>query len=193
MAIDRLLEKINEERWKDVVDDILQLQFRIEDELKSKLFMYCPSEKAYYYFNSLKIFGETVIEKFPSIITDIEEAGKCYAVGRNTAAVFHLCRVVEVGLRALGKSLNIPELNPTWETILKKCDVELSKPIKDRAVLWKTDDIFFSEATANLRAVKSAWRNPTMHVGSKYTDEEAENIFSAIKGFMKHLAVKLSE
>jgi hypothetical protein len=35
--------------------------------------------------------------------------------------------------------------------------------------------------------------NPTMHVESKYTDEEAEHIFIAVRGFMKKLASRMDE
>lgn len=32
-----------------------------------------------------------------------------------------------------------------------------------------------------------------MHVEKKYTDDEAEHIFSAVKGFMKGLASRMDE
>ena len=126
------------------------------------------SDKLDYFEQPRKEFGEDTIAKFQPVGSDVEEAGKCYAAGRDTACVFHLMRVMEVGLRALGSSLNDPRLdpkrNPSWDSILKKCDEELGKALKDRAVEWRDDDAFYSTATANLRAVKDAWRNPTMHV-----------------------------
>jgi hypothetical protein len=169
------------------------LQERIGDESKLRLFMHITHAKSEYFTNPRSQFGETILERFPSIVFDVEEAGKCFATGRNTASVFHLGRVMEVGLRAIGSSLNILDPHPTWDHILKKCDAELAKPIRERLELWKTDDAFFSEATANLRAVKNAWRNPTMHIGSQYSDEVAEDISHAVRGFMRHLATKLSE
>ena len=114
-------------------------------------------------------------------------------LGRD-ACVFYLMRVLEVGLRALGSSLNNPTLdpkhNPSWEAILKKCDDELAKPMKS-CPQWKTDDLFYSKATANLRAIKNAWRNPTMHVEISYEADEAEDVFNAVRGFMRHLSTKL--
>lgn len=77
-----------------------------------------------------------------------------------TAAVFHLMRVMEVGLRALAAALNDPSMdprtNPTWERILGRCDAELQKPRNQRSPAWAADDVFFSDAVANLRAVKDA-------------------------------------
>ena len=37
---------------------------------------------------------------FPSAGMDIVEAGRCLALGRNNAAIYHLMQVAEVGLRA---------------------------------------------------------------------------------------------
>ncbi len=106
-------------------------------------------------------------------------------------------RVMEIGLRAIGRSLNDPSLdpekNPTWDAILKKCDAELQKPKAQRGPKWRDDEPFFSEATVFLRAVKNAWRNPTMHIERKYTEEEAREIWNAVAAFMRLLATKLSE
>jgi hypothetical protein len=148
-------------------------------------------------FFDKELFGGDVQGRFPSASDDVEEAGKCIGLGRNTASVFHLMRVMEVGLRSLGKSLNNPELdpkrNPSWETILRPCDEELKKPLSKRSSEWQTDEQFFSTATANLRAVKDAWRNPTMHVERRYNDEEARDAWNAVRAFMRHLATKVSE
>jgi hypothetical protein len=104
-------------------------------------------------------------------------------------------RVVEVGLRALGHSLNDPSLdpkrNPTWEAILKKCDTELQKPRQQQSPEWAADSTFFANAAANLRAVKEAWRNPTLHVEISYDEERAVEVYSAVRAFMRHLATKL--
>lgn len=134
-------------------------------------------------------------DKFKEAHRDAEEAGKCLAFGRNTAGVFHLMRVMEVGLRELGGSLNDasldPKTNPTWEKILGRCDKELAKPYKERSPEWAADGSFFSSATADLRAVKDAWRNPTLHVERFYDGEEARDVWNAARAFMRHLALKL--
>jgi hypothetical protein len=172
-----------------------QLRERVEDELEATLIFKIPKGKASYFRSKEPLFGATVFVHFHPANDDIEQAGKCYALGRNTAVVFHLMRVMEVGLRALGKSLNDPSLNPSlnpsWEMILRKCDRELALDVGKRCLEWRSDDLFFSSATANLRAVKNAWRNPTMHVERNYDDEEALDVMNAVKGFMKHLATKL--
>lgn len=140
---------------------------------------------------------EQVARSFRSASPDIIEAGKCLGLGRYTAAVFHVMRVAEVGLRALGASLNIaslePKANPTWDRILKKCDTELRKDRKDRNPEWLAKEEFFASATANLHAVKNAWRNPTLHVEKHYDEEDARAIYSAVRTFMRHLSLQLAE
>ena len=51
----------------------------------------------------------------------------------------------------------------------------------------------FEALYVSLDAVKNPWRNATMHVENKYTDEEAEHIFFAVKGFMKRLTSRMDE
>ena len=173
-----------------------ELHGRLRDEMASTMFLSLSMEEANFYSNPRKGWEE-VVTGFSSIIVDIEDAGKCFGVNRYTACVFHLMRVVELGLRVLGKSLNDPnldpKLNPSWDRILSRCDKELQKPHMDRSSEWRRDDAFFSTATANLRAVKDAWRNPGLHIEKQYTGEEAEEIWIAVRGFMRHLATKLSE
>ncbi len=52
---------------------------------------------------------------------------------------------------------------------------------------------FCAEAAVLLRAVKIAWRNPTMHVENVYDEEKALDVLNSVKGFMRHLATRLSE
>ena len=104
---------------------------------------------------------------------------------------------MEIGLRVLGDSLRDPRLNPknnpTWERILQRCDEESSKPLGQRSAEWQADEPFFSGAAARLRAVKDAWRNPTMHVETNYTEEASLDVLNHAQAFMRHLATKLHE
>ena len=53
--------------------------------------------------NPAEFYGPGVVESFSSAVGDMEEAVKCYSRGCSTASVFHLMRVMETGVRALGK------------------------------------------------------------------------------------------
>jgi hypothetical protein len=50
-----------------------------------------------------------------------------------------------------------------------------------------------SKMFALLNATKDAWRNPTMHIEKKYTEEEAETIFFAVRSLMKRLVSRMDE
>lgn len=197
MQTKRLLEGFERKVSFDDISVLAhELNTRIMDELKG-LACFAFKEGRVQYYDDPQPFGEEVADCFLSASFDIEESAKCLAVSRNTACVFHLMRVMEVGLRNIGTSLNDPTLiaqaNPTWERILKRCDSELQKNYNDRTPEWCQDNKFFSDATANLRAVKAAWRNPTMHIESVYDGEKALEIYNAVRAFMRHLATKLSE
>ena len=173
-----------------------EVQQRLIDELNARLMIAVPQQRAVYY-QSIDLFGEDVSRAFPSATMDVMEAGKCLALNRNTACVFHLMRVIESGLRTLDKSVNEPNLDPkrnaTWETILRRCDDKLIRALASQTPESRQDEQFFSTVTADLRAVKDAWRNPTLHVNRDYTDEMALDAWNAVKAFMRHLATKLTE
>jgi hypothetical protein len=175
----------------------IELNKRIEIELKAHAFLCIPKEQSEFYKDPLKGW-QTTIAAFPKSTHDIEEASKCLALRRNTACVFHLMRVMGAGVTALGKSLNEPTLNAsrnlTWDNVLRRCARELEKPFKEMSPVWQSDKEFYATATTKLFAVKDAWRNPNAHeVGEKYIDEEAEDIYRTVRSFMRHLATKLRE
>ena len=176
--------------------DIQELKRSIDTDLSIAVFM-TVDESTIDYYKKRNLFGKRVAKHFPSSAHDIEEAGKCIALDRWTAVVFHLMRVMEVGLRVVAKSLNDPNLdparNPSWDAMLKKCDGELQKPAAQRCPEWNSDSQFFANATANLRAVKDAWRNPTMHIEAVYTEDMAMDIWAAVRTFTRHLTTKLAE
>jgi len=176
---------------------LLELNKRIEVELQAHVYLYIPKEDSSFYAKPLDEWGDT-ITAFPSIRYDIEEASKSLALQRNTAAVFHLMRVMSAGVKAMGKSLNEPALdashNLTWDNVLRRCAKESEKEFKDMSPVWQSDKQFFATATAKLYAVKDAWRNPNAHeIGDKYTSEETLDIYRAIRSFMRQLATKLKE
>jgi hypothetical protein len=72
-------------------------------------------------------FGSRVKNNFPSAVYDIREAGNCLAAECATAAVFHLMRAAEHGLRALAFDRNItvakgPIELATWDQIIKRLE-----------------------------------------------------------------------
>ena len=190
----RLLDLLNREKpikGRELGASAKELRGRLEDELEARTFLALSMKEAQEYERP-RVGWEDVLVGFPGIVDEVEEAGKCLALGRNTACVFHLMRIMECGLQAFGGTLNDPSLdprrNPSWDAILEKCDRELAKRRRERPAEWNANDRFFAAATANLRAVKEAWRNPTMHIDRSYDGEQAREIYLLTRVFMRHLA-----
>ncbi len=162
---------------------ISELEQTISWEMEDKLFMFIPPERASFY-DQPELLGKDVNSKFPTIQFDIVEAGNCYAAGRSTAVVFHLMRIVEIAVQEFGKKLGVSFVGEkNWQNILD----ETNKAIK---ALNPKDPktVEISQASANLYAVKLAWRNEVMHPKDTYTLEEANNLISQVKIFMMQLA-----
>jgi hypothetical protein len=166
----------------------------VRDELGGRRFMFMPEAEAACW-SAQTPFGKKVADKFPKVKEDVVEASKCLGVRRYTASVFHLMRVMEAGMRHLVKLLGLTatiSVEQSWGVLLKPVEAQivalpggLSATEKQRA-----RRAAFSETATFLRHVKDAWRNDTMHPKRTYTEEEAKNIFAAVKAFMRAL-VKL--
>jgi hypothetical protein len=179
---------------------LLDCNFRVmNDELSLTMLFSVKPENAKYYEPVEPLFGKTVADQFPTDATsEIEEAGKCLALNRHTACVFHLMRVLEVGIEAARKCLNIPDpvkdADRNWGKMLKNIKAEIDRRNVAKPVLWKNaDKNFFEEIYASLDAVRNVWRNATMHVEKTYSEEQAEHIFNAVRGFMSKLAERVDE
>lgn len=155
----------------------------VHSELESRMFFHVTPEEAVYH-DQKELFGMAVNAKFPTIQYDMVEAGNCYSVGRSTACVFHLMRIMEVGVQGFGTKLGVALADEkNWQNILDETNKALKAlPAKGPAT------IEMSQASANLYAVKLAWRNEVMHPNDTYTLEEARNLIQQVKLFMEKLA-----
>lgn len=158
---------------------------RFEDELETIKF-YCLAKGVdRYYDPSEPLFGSEVAARISKASDDISEAGKCFAVGRYTASVFHLMRAMEAAVQELSGHLGIEKLEREWGKLLSDIRAKIEAMPRGR----ERDD--WSEVHANLYHVKQAWRNDTMHPKATYTEEEAREVFDATKAFMGNLAALL--
>jgi hypothetical protein len=168
--------------------DVLEVQVRMTDELKARTLFILSAEEAPYFADHH--FGPSVAQRFPDALFDMDEAAKCFALERPTACVFHLMRITEHGLRAIGDLLKLEDpLGPNWDQVIKKIGAELKLDYKDRKFKGQAD--LLSHISTHLHAVKVAWRDPTMHVDKKHTTQEAREIYNATCGLMRYLAENL--
>ena len=155
------------------------LRERLHDELKSHLFFYVPTERVACYGAG---FGDDVTNAFRETPFDIEEAGKCLALGRSTACVFHLMRAMECAVQALAARLGFLNPDREWGKLLSDVHGKIeAMPKGEMRNRW-------SASHAHLYHVKQAWRNDTMHPKNKYTEEEGGEVYAAVRTFMRHLA-----
>jgi hypothetical protein len=168
---------------KQLIQALSETENAIRREMSLVNFFYMPPEQADFYSKD-ELFGMTVNAKFPTIQYDMVEAGNCFAMGRSTACVFHLMRIMEIGVQEFGKKLGVTLANEkNWQNILD----ELNKAIKGLPTK-AGGTVEMSQASANLYAVKLAWRNEVMHPKDTYTLEEAKNLIGQVKLFMGQLA-----
>jgi hypothetical protein len=150
----------------EVQSRIRELKDVIYSEMEDLFFLHVPPNFAILYNQPLAKWEKTC-SSFQSAAFDIEEGSKSLALRRNTACVFHMMRVIGAGLNALGKSLNEPSLdasyNLTWDNVLSRCVKELAEKFSGKSPVWQADKEFYAKATATLLAVKDAWRNPSAH------------------------------
>jgi hypothetical protein len=176
------------------------LHIKVRDELETRMFLSLSGPEADLYNDGVSFFGHDVETNFVSSIFELDEATKCLALGRATAGVFHLMRVMETCIRAIARCLGVPDPiragDRNWGNVLREIKADLDahggqNPTK----IWNRtgDKEFFESAYTSIDAVRVAWRNTTMHVENKYTPEEAAHVFGAVKGFTMKLASRCDE
>lgn len=198
-ALDRLEHwKDDPKLWNDVFTRACALRDAVRIELGEYLFYAYPKVKGQK-FSSWKPDWEKIGLAFPDVAIDSYCATDCYALGHNTASVFHSMRVAEIGLRALAKErrVSLPKNKPvewgTWQEIIKALDDE----IKLIGQTWKAgrrkDSAleFYSAARADLNGFKDEFRNLVMHVRVQYDEFQALRALTRVQEFMARLSGKL--
>jgi hypothetical protein len=155
------------------------------------------------FFENPELLGAAVLKGFPICQEDIVSAGNCIAVGLGTAAVFHLMRIAEMGLRAFARHLGllrviedkkkgktIPMEYAQWEKILKQLGEKIESkllPMKRGPSKQKKQEFYYS-ALNEVSSFKDAWRNHVMHVRQTYSLEDAAAVTAHVGRFMASLA-----
>jgi hypothetical protein len=183
------------------------LNLTLMKELDSHKFLWVKSEYAAL-VDQEQVFGEDVYEGFPSARGDLKEAGNCIAAECNTAAVFHLMRAVEWGMRAFcadvgfkrvcidrKKNKFLPISYSQWDKILSQLPDKIDKKIeriKNRNRKQIAQE-FYHPVRQDIRGFKDAYRNHIMHTRRDYSHEEAWVILIHVKNFLVRLSSQVSE
>jgi hypothetical protein len=185
--------------WADVAAEFRALREALEDDIRKHSFHHYRPDKAQY----LLRFGgnwEIICQRFPSIKDEALSGVDCYAFGQNTASVFHLMRVAEIGLRALARERKVrfkknkPLEWATWQDILSKIKASADKIANQRAGPARDAALqFYRGALSEFEGFKDAYRNDCMHARKSYNEHEALAIMTHVRNFMDRLSQKLDE
>ena len=184
-----------------------ELRHEIEKETGERTFINIPQAKVE---KVRELIPEWVpiISVFPQTRNDADEALDCFALGKDTAAVFHLMRVAEWGLRAfcihLGfrrikskiKATGKVEFTPidytTWEGMLGQLRGKVNKKLarlRRGSAKQKLQETYLP-MIEEIEAFKDAWRNHVMHNRKAYISGDVLAITSHVMRLMGALASK---
>ena len=201
VSIRRLLQAYSEKPCQEGTIRALsiEVQGRLIDEMLERLFFSLDISEAKHYLFHWEGWEE-VLAEFPSTMTDVEEARKCLALGRYTAAVFHLMRVTEAVVLRLQCFLDKPDPKAHFGSVLDKLEKLHTKTrFEELPEHLKPHRQFLIDILAQLHAVKDSWRNKVSHVDDRiivadvFTEEMALGIYSATLLLMKKLAKGLGK
>lgn len=187
-----------EEAYETGLREAEKLLERWDDALKERVVLVLDPSAARLY--SECAFDSKAQLKFFRAGFDMMEAQKCLALERYTACVYHLMKVLERGLRGIvamvegvveGKEEGEAWFAKNWTDVLDVLDREIEKSKKRRSSWFKEREQFLSELRLRMRAVRDAWRNPTMHLAGPYSEVEAREIFDLSKGLMRRICLEL--
>jgi hypothetical protein len=183
----------------DFLSEVRTLRETFDSGINFKYFYRYPQNKA---IVLLKFEGDwkLINDRFPTAKPDAQCAVDCWALGHDTASVFHLMRVAEYGLRALARErrVKLPRRQvlewADWHGIIEgirgKANLIANRkrgPKRDAALE------FYRGALGSFEGFKDAYRNNVMHVRKSYIEAEATAIREQVHHFMNRLAEKIEE
>lgn len=177
---------------------------RLEEDIMGaatkRTFLRVHEDKSAYVDNE-RLFGDAVYESFDSARDDIKESGNCLAAECNTAAVFHLMRVAEHGLRKVAKKLAVKLVHKGAHQPIEYGDWnDVITGIRNRITAARTMSRgskkektlqFYSDVADQCEYMKDIWRNTISHTRRHYNKSEALGVMQRVEAFMVRIALEL--
>jgi hypothetical protein len=182
---------------RNVIDVVMSSMWLVK-------FVNVPTEYGNY-VNNPALLGEDIHKAFPSAAYDLEEAGNCISVGSGTAAVFHLMRAVEWGIRSLSVELgvlDVPRKNTSipiefaeWDKILDQLYPAVQKKVDALPPGQAKQEVqeFYFTILHDIRGFKDAFRNHVMHTRKIYSQKAADDVLDFARKFFGLLSTKITE
>lgn len=153
-------------------------------------FYYCyPAHKAQVFCNWQEEWGP-VCSSFPDAYADIFLGVDCWAMGHDTASVFHMMRVLELGLSWLAKEVGEEMGVDNWHNVIDRIEKRIREAADTmpKGLEKSTRLQFLSEAAKEFRYFKDGWRNYVSHNRGIYDEHQARSVLEHVKSFMLTLA-----
>jgi hypothetical protein len=144
------------------------------------------------------LFGAAVSTVSPEAAVDIRDAGNCLAFDLPTAAVFHLVRIAEHGLRRLAKKLRVrlthkgklvPLDYADWNKVITGIRGRIDKARGLSPGPKKQGQLdLYSRLADQCEYMKDIWRNDISHARRTFTIPEADGVYGRVCDFMQAIA-----
>jgi hypothetical protein len=187
---------------------LTELRTRIQEDLEDHVYLCIPTNAADRFFSRVEgvykpkvpaeLMDACIVERFPSTSDDIDGTFRCFVVDCYSASMFHLMRVVEVGLMELANNVGLNDPSPSWGAVLQYIEkLVLRTKYQDLDAGVRPYRPMLERLLPQMQAIQRAWRNKFSHVGSKIlpapdiNEQIASEIISAVETFMRQLAVDL--
>ncbi len=188
--------KISHEDYLKFLED---LDSRLHDEAGALLFLQLTKSEADCFRNP-RLGWESILDRFPAAVSEVEEARKCFALSRYPAAVFHTLQVVEFGLIELGTFLNTTDPNSGWTAVSRALEKVVKKTREERTPFENVNFPFLEQLNTTVKVLKDAWRNKISHAQGRlvllpgeFNSQVAEEIIFATRALMRRLAEGLPQ
>jgi hypothetical protein len=199
---DRLELFSSKMRFEDLSHQVCVAEIRaLRESLEAairfvRLYKY-PREKAELLIK-LQVEWAATIKAFLSAQPEIEHGVDCYACGHDTAAVFHMMRVSEIGMRVLARERKVALKHPLewseWGDIIEEIERSFRGATQGMPRGLKLDAMrsFYIPAIAQLRAFKET-RNKISHMRGQFDELDAQRTIQQVRDFMNGLSSKIGE
>lgn len=195
----RRLEKRSDSDVSTVETDIRHAKVMLLREVHERRFLFVAGDRSRF-VDQRSLMGLTVYRSFPSARRDVTQAGNSLAAECPDAAVFHLMRAAEYGLRALAwdRRVNLPRNAAldlaTWEDIIRQLEIaETAIQGYPKTLAREKQYEFYHGAMMEFKRFKNLFRNRIMHAREDYDRDQAHSAFTHVHDFMQILAGRISE
>jgi len=181
----------------DIHHWLADLRERLESDLSREYFLELSQKEAELYKSPAGPDWRDAIWRFRRIKYNVEEANKCFALGRYGAAVFHILLVAEFGVIEVAKLFGVEGDKPGWGSLERLEKINKTHP-KERSLIELEHAEFLKNVIPLASAIKDSWRHKISHVDNQlewvdtdFSPQVASEIISATCGFMRRLAADL--